>query len=109
MPRAASVCYISGCVRRTVRSGRCEDHAPAPGPAWVRKSARNRTRNRIWDRVVRPRALARDHFQCQHCGSQSDLEVDHVIPVAKGGSWTLENAMTLCKPCHKLKSLSDRR
>lgn len=108
MPRAASICLVSGCTKRTARSGRCEQHAP-PERAWARKSARNTDRNRAWDRRIRPRALARDGFACVHCGAREALEVDHVIPIAQGGTWTLDNAQTLCKPCHVVKTAKDRR
>jgi 5-methylcytosine-specific restriction protein A len=48
--------------------------------------------------------LARDRFTCQRCGKRSELEVDHLVPVAKGGSWELDNLWTLCKPCHGAKT-----
>ncbi|WP_371665996.1 HNH endonuclease [Streptomyces sp. NBC_01241] len=48
--------------------------------------------------------LARDGFACQMCGKRSELEVDHIIPVAKGGSWEMENLWTLDAGCHKAKS-----
>ncbi|MFC8099425.1 HNH endonuclease [Streptomyces sp. NPDC057363] len=108
MPRAASICYERGCVRRTTYRGRCEEHAP---PAWEAKSARNTTRGpeqRSWERVTRPRALARDGFACVLCGTREGLEVDHVRPIARGGTWTLDNAQTLCRPCHTAKSVRDR-
>ncbi|MFE2075205.1 HNH endonuclease [Streptomyces misionensis] len=108
MPRAASICYVRGCTKRTVYRGRCTTHAP---PAWETTSARNRQRGpaqRAWDRLVRPRALARDGFACVRCGAREGLEVDHVVPIAKGGTWTLQNAQTLCADCHKAKSSTDR-
>ncbi|MFF3453259.1 HNH endonuclease [Streptomyces sp. NPDC002730] len=108
MPRAASICYVQGCTSRTVRSGRCPVHAPAER-AWARTSARNQLRDRGWDRQVRPRALARDGFACVRCAAREGLEVDHIIPVALGGTWTLENAQTLCRPCHSAKTQQERR
>ncbi|MGW0580499.1 HNH endonuclease [Streptomyces sp. NPDC002920] len=111
MPRAASICLVQGCTKRTARSGQCVEHAP-PERAWVRKSARNQTNHavsRAWERQVRPHALARDGFACVRCGSRERLEVDHVTPVAKGGTWTLDNAQTLCQSCHREKSAEDRR
>ncbi|MFI5865861.1 HNH endonuclease [Streptomyces sp. NPDC051546] len=108
LPRASSICLVRGCTARTVRLGRCEEHAPVER-AWVRTSTRNQVRDRAWERVVRPRALARDRFSCVLCGEREGLEVDHVIPVAQGGTWTLENAQTLCKGCHWQKTLRERR
>ncbi|MER6912249.1 HNH endonuclease [Streptomyces sp. NPDC000594] len=48
--------------------------------------------------------LARDRFTCQRCGSRRELEVDHVVPAAKGGSWELSNLWTLCRTCHRRKT-----
>lgn len=111
MPRAASICLVSRCTKTTVRHGRCETHAP-PERAWSRTSARNQTNRAVlslWERRVRPRALVRDGFSCVACGARERLEVDHVVPIAKGGTWTLDNAQTLCQPCHQEKTARDRR
>ncbi|MGQ5602960.1 HNH endonuclease [Streptomyces sp. EKS3.2] len=111
MPRAASICLVVGCTQRSARSGRCVTHAPVERP-WSRTSARNQLRDaarRQWDRQVRPRALARDGFACVRCGEREALEVDHVTPIAKGGTWTLDNAQTLCRTCHCAKTQQERR
>lgn len=108
MPRAASICYVRGCTSRTVHAGRCTLHAPAERP-WARTSARNIRRDPSWARRVRPLALARDGFTCVFCGAREGLEVDHVLPIAQGGTWTLENAQTLCASCHRQKTIEERR
>ncbi|WP_374195482.1 HNH endonuclease [Streptomyces sp. ISL-87] len=108
MPRAASVCLVRGCPRRTSSAGRCVEHAPSERP-WGRKSPRNLQRDSAWERRVRPRALVRDRFACVACGAREHLEVDHIKPIAKGGTWTLDNAQTLCKTCHFTKTQRDRR
>jgi hypothetical protein len=46
----------------------------------------------------------RDGVSCQHCGSQVELQFDHVIPVALGGSSNAENLQILCGPCNRRKS-----
>lgn len=55
--------------------------------------------------------LQRDRFRCQLCGAMASdgaqLEVDHKVPVAKGGKTTPENLWTLCHPCNNGKSDSD--
>ena len=45
-------------------------------------------------------ALRRDNFICVFCGSNEDLEVDHIQPRKKGGSDDLSNLRTLCHKCH---------
>lgn len=112
MPRAASICLVGGCTRRTARAGRCVDHAPPPERAWARTSQRNQTAravSAVWERRIRPLALVRDGFACTSCGARERLEVDHVIPVAQGGTWSLDNARTLCRPCHREKTAQDRQ
>lgn len=57
---------------------------------------------------LRYRILKRDNFKCQICGStQADgvkLEVDHIIPVSKGGKTEPDNLQTLCDRCNRGKS-----
>ena len=49
----------------------------------------------------------RDDFRCQICGITASegarLEVDHKIPVAKGGSDEMSNLWTLCFNCNRGK------
>lgn len=51
--------------------------------------------------------LARDNFRCCVCGRSSDsgveLEVDHIVPISKGGETTYENLQTLCRDCNRGK------
>lgn len=52
----------------------------------------------------------RDNFTCQNCGVSSYaephllLEVDHIIPVSRGGLTTKDNLQTLCWKCNRSKS-----
>lgn len=48
---------------------------------------------------------ARDGNRCRICGrySTTDLEIDHIIPIAKGGKTTFDNLQTLCRDCNKRK------
>lgn len=47
--------------------------------------------------------LRRDGFRCVYCGlkaSESELHVDHVVPVVDGGSDELSNLVTACIDCN---------
>lgn len=45
----------------------------------------------------------RDQGRCVECSSQSELEYDHVIPIAMGGSNTERNLQLLCAVCNRRK------
>jgi hypothetical protein len=64
-------------------------------------------RRRPLAKSVRFAVLERDGFRCQYCGATPQngaLEVDHIIPVADGGSSEMDNLITSCEPCNKGKS-----
>ena len=52
----------------------------------------------------------RDNYTCCNCGNSTHaepnllLEIDHIIPVAKGGRTTEDNLQTLCWKCNRAKS-----
>lgn len=53
---------------------------------------------------IRIKVWIRDEGKCKLCGAKEDLEFDHIIPVAKGGSNTEKNIELLCKKCNRKKS-----
>lgn len=49
----------------------------------------------------------RDSFKCVYCGSTPPnviLEVDHILPVSKGGQNNADNLVTACLECNRGKS-----
>lgn len=48
----------------------------------------------------------RDEGRCAKCGSQSELQYDHIIPISLGGSSTPENLQILCGKCNRTKRTS---
>lgn len=46
----------------------------------------------------------RDGGKCCFCGSNENLEFDHIIPISKGGATTFRNLQLLCKNCNTKKS-----
>jgi hypothetical protein len=48
----------------------------------------------------------RDGYRCKHCGiidDGSNLEIDHIKPISRGGKSTLDNLQTLCHDCNQRK------
>ena len=55
---------------------------------------------------MRFEVFKRDKFTCQYCGRTAPdviLEVDHIKPVAEGGTNDLINLVTSCKDCNRGK------
>jgi len=55
---------------------------------------------------LRYKILKRDSFCCILCGASGrddELQVDHIIPIAKGGNNSEENLRTLCRRCNSGK------
>lgn len=51
----------------------------------------------------------RDGYRCRMCGISdrfANLEVDHIIPISKGGKSTYDNLQTLCHRCNVQKGNS---
>lgn len=55
------------------------------------------------DRDLREHILARDNHRCKHCGSTENLEIDHIVPISKGGKSTPDNLQVLCHDCNTEK------
>ncbi len=60
-------------------------------------------------RQVRYRTLRRDRWLCVKCGRRA-REVDHIIPLALGGSeFNTDNCQSLCRSCHLRKTIQEIR
>lgn len=58
-------------------------------------------------KTVRFEVFKRDSFTCQYCGVSAPdvvLHVDHINPVAGGGTNDIMNLITSCQPCNAGKS-----
>ena len=75
---------------------------------WIVKLAncRPRAKRLAGPRFSRQNIYLRDGFRCQYChwtGPISNLTLDHLVPLAKGGKTTWENIVTACKECNTKK------
>ncbi len=69
-----------------------------------------RTRGRKW-MVLREHALAKTQRRCAECLRNDKLslaeQVDHIVPLHKGGTDDLDNLEGLCLTCHGRKTAKD--
>lgn len=57
-------------------------------------------------RFTRRNIFFRDRNRCQYCGkvfSQSELNLDHVVPLSRGGQSSWDNVVCACMPCNSRK------
>lgn len=69
----------------------------------------NRTRARKFHIDTLPALLSLQGFYCAYCWKQvygkiELLEIDHIIPVSKGGNDLVSNLSVVCSDCNKRKS-----
>ena len=65
---------------------------------------KKRTRSRRIRQDVKDKVWNRDGGKCVQCGSNENLEFDHIIPFSKGGANTYRNLQLLCESCNRSKS-----
>jgi 5-methylcytosine-specific restriction enzyme A len=53
--------------------------------------------------AARSYVFDRDGHQCQTCGATENLTIDHIIPLAQGGTNDISNFQTLCQSCNSRK------
>ncbi|MGK7395367.1 MAG: HNH endonuclease [Candidatus Cyclobacteriaceae bacterium M3_2C_046] len=53
--------------------------------------------------LTRNNVFKRDNFECQYCGTNKDLTLDHLIPKARGGRSSWNNLVTACRRCNTRK------
>ena len=73
----------------------------------ITETSRERRRGRYISFKTKIRVVRRDNYTCQHCGvhlQDDEVEFDHIIPVARGGSSEEHNIRLTCFECNREKS-----
>lgn len=70
--------------------------------AIIRKSQRQIDTNVQW------KVFKRDGYRCRYCGNDDcPLTVDHLIQFEVGGPYTLQNLVSACRKCNKVRGNTD--
>ena len=75
----------------------------APRPRSKAKVVRIPARRETIPKQVKIDVWQRDSGRCVECGSNSNLEFDHIIPLKLGGANTFRNLQLMCGPCNRSK------
>lgn len=65
----------------------------------------------LMTKKLREHIKKRDNYTCCTCGNSTNaepnllLEIDHIIPIARGGKTVEENLQTLCWKCNRAKGI----
>lgn len=104
-------CRAKGCqVLTRAAGGYCDEHMDQ-AKAWATRQGSGRG-GRPWRRT-REEVLKRDSYlcQCEDCKRLKRVrpahEVDHVVPLAQGGTDSLSNLAAINHDCHRVKTLRE--
>ena len=77
-----------------------------------KKEQFDQTSNRKLFSEFEKQSIASAHdYRCNNCGSglvDREFDIDHRIPISKGGKNSVENLQPLCKTCHKQKTAKEK-
>lgn len=64
---------------------------------------RSRLKNNGVYFITEKDGLALYNSNCFYCGSDKQIQADHIIPIARGGSHSIGNLLPACATCNKSK------
>ncbi len=62
----------------------------------------------VWPKGLKQRLMRRQDNTCVYCGYRriaTSLDIDHIIPVVRGGSNDMSNLQVICRRCNQRKGL----
>lgn len=71
-----------------------------PTTSKIRRTQKEAYGDRSSWEEIKAAVKERDGHRCRKCPSREGLQVDHILPVAKGGRTVMSNLWTLCVNCH---------
>ena len=105
-----TACLHPACSLYAQHRGYCNIHATTRRRLYDASAERQQTkrfyRQTAWS-AIRRAVLARQPT-CRHCGAPAS-EVDHIVPLRRGGTNALSNLQALCRSCHSRKSITETK
>ena len=78
----------------------------------IKKTKQNNNTNnkRNLNETTKKVVAANQKWTCNMCYKMLDAsyEIDHTVPLYKGGTNNVENLQALCRNCHGLKTINDK-
>jgi len=78
-------------------------HMEVPSEIPAPEGEANKYNHAPLTKAQRERIFQRDKRKCVKCGANTNLSIDHIIPVSKGGDSADQNLQTLCQECNHKK------
>ena len=112
--RALTICRAPGC-SALAQGSYCPRHAGRRTLAARENDQRRESsvkrgygrRHQRWRKMI----LARDPL-CKIAalcdGTAPSMEADHIIPLSRGGDWSMENGQGACQRCHSWKTRKEQ-
>ena len=74
------------------------------------KVIRKKTYKRKLGETTKKMVASNQNWRCNHCKSLLNFtyEIDHIIPLFKGGNNEINNLQALCRNCHGIKTHSEK-
>ncbi len=66
------------------------------------------TERRAWPKGLKQELMRRQNNTCVYCGNRRtarNFEIDHIVPVVRGGSNDKSNLQVICAPCNQRKGI----
>lgn len=67
----------------------------------------SKNQRKLMTPALRQAVMTRDNYTCQICGKYMPdgvgLQIDHIVPVSKGGKSVMSNLQVLCSKCNGQK------
>lgn len=67
----------------------------------------SKNQRKLMTKELRRKVILRDNYTCQICGKympdEVGLQIDHIVPVSKGGKTVLSNLQVTCSKCNGRK------